>query len=283
VLSGIAVGAIYGLAAMGFALIYKATGLLNFAQGELSMLVAYIAWSIAKVVSGNPWLVVGGALVAAIVLGLVIERVVMRPMLGESVFASVMVTIGLAVILRSAVILIWDAYPHGLNIGVGQEILQIGGSGVRSAQLAVMATLAAAAVAFWAFFRYSSMGKAMRAVAADERAAQLMGISAARIHAVAWGASSLMAGIAGIFFALLYDVSPNMYDIGLKAFPATILGGLDSVLGSGLGGALMGVAENLAGGYLASSIKEITGFVVIIAVLMIRPFGLFGEREIERV
>jgi branched-chain amino acid transport system permease protein len=283
VVSGIAVGAIYGLAAMGFALIYKATGLLNFAQGELSMLVAYIAWSIAKVVSGNPWLVVGGALFAAVVLGLVIERVVMRPMLGESIFASVMVTIGLAVILRSAVILIWDAYPHGLNIGVGREILQIGGSGVRSAQLAVMATLAAAAVAFWAFFRYSSMGKAMRAVAADERAAQLMGISAARIHAVAWGASSLMAGIAGIFFALLYDVSPNMYDIGLKAFPATILGGLDSVLGSGLGGALMGVAENLAGGYLASSIKEITGFVVIIAVLMIRPFGLFGEREIERV
>src|ERR1039458_1238840 len=118
VVSGIAVGAIYGLAAMGFALIYKATGLLNFAQGELSMLVAYIAWSIAKVVSGNPWLVVGGALAAAVVIGLAIERVVMRPMLGESVFASVMVTIGLAVILRSAVILIWDAYPHGLNIEI---------------------------------------------------------------------------------------------------------------------------------------------------------------------
>ena len=283
IVSGIAVGAIYGLAAMGFALIYKATGLLNFAQGELSMLVAYIAWSIAKVASGNPWLVVGGALVAAVILGLAIERVVMRPMLGEPVFATVMVTIGLAVIIRSAVILIWDAYPHGLNIGIGREILQIGGSGVRSAQLVVMATLAASAAAFWAFFRYSKIGKAMRAVAADERAAQLMGISAAHIHAVAWGASSFMAGIAGIFFALLYDVSPNMYDIGLKAFPATILGGLDSVLGSGLGGVLMGVAENLAGGYLASSIKEITGFVVIIAVLMIRPFGLFGETEIERV
>ncbi|MBC6962645.1 MAG: branched-chain amino acid ABC transporter permease, partial [Nitrosomonas sp.] len=127
------------------------------------------------------------------------------------------------------------------------------------------------------------IGKAMRAVAADERAAQLMGISAARIHSVAWVASSIIAGIAGVFSAILYDISPNMYHLGLKAFPATILGGFDSVLGSAFGGVIMGVAENLAGGYLSSSIKEITGFLIIIAVLMIRPFGLFGEREIERV
>ena len=283
VISGIAIGAIYGLVAMGFALIYKATGLVNFAQGEMSMITAYIAWTIASAVPGNPWLVVGGALTASALLGLAIERVIMRPMLGEPVFATVMVTIGLAVILRSATLLIWDAYPHGLDIGVGREILQIGETGVRSAQLAVMATLLVALGGFWAFFRFSRIGKAMRAVASDERAAQLMGISAARIHAVAWTASSVIAGIAGVFSALLYDVSPTMFHVGLKAFPATILGGLDSVLGSGFGGVIMGVAENLAAGYLAPSVKEITGFVVIIVVLMIRPFGLFGEHEIERV
>lgn len=283
VVSGVAIGAIYGLVAMGFAMIYKATGLVNFAQGEMSMITAYIAWTLAGTVPGNPWLVVGGALAASILMGLAIERIIMRPMLGEPVFATVMVTIGLAVILRSATLLIWDPYPHALQIGVGREIVQLGDTGVRSAQLAVMATLALALAAFWAFFRYSRIGKAMRAVASDERAAQLMGISASRIHATAWVASSAIAGIAGVFFALLYDVSPNMFHVGLKAFPATILGGLDSVLGSGFGGIIMGVAENLAAGYLTPSVKEITGFVVIIAVLMIRPFGLFGEREIERV
>lgn len=283
VISGIAVGAIYGLVAMGFALIYKATGMVNFAQGEMTMLIAYIAWSIADVVPGNPWLVAGGALLAAALLGLMIERLVMRPMLGEPVFATVMVTIGLAVILRSSILLIWDAYPHGLDIGVGREIVQIGATGVRSGQIALVLTFLVALIAFWAFFRFSRIGKAMRAVASDERAAQLMGISVARVHAVAWAGSSLIAGMAGVYLALLSDVSPNMYHVGLKAFPATILGGLDSVLGSGFGGIIMGVAENLAAGYLTSSAKEITGFLIIIVVLMVRPFGLFGEEEIERV
>jgi branched-chain amino acid transport system permease protein len=283
VISGIAIGAIYGLVAMAYALIYKSTGLVNFAQGEMCMITAYIAWSIATYAPGNVWVVAGGAIAASIVLGLIIERVVMRPMLGEPVFATVMVTIGLAVILRASTLLIWDAYPHPLDLGVGREIVEVGGATVRSAQLAVIFALLAASAAFWIFFRFNRIGKAMRAVAADERAAQLMGISAARIHSVAWVASSIIAGIAGVFSAILYDISPNMYHLGLKAFPATILGGFDSVLGSAFGGVIMGVAENLAGGYLSSSIKEITGFLIIIAVLMIRPFGLFGEREIERV
>jgi len=283
VISGIAIGAIYGLVAMGFAVIYKSTGLANFAQGEMTMLIAYVAWSIAGAAPGGPWLVAGGALAAAVLLGLAIERLIMRPMLGEPVFATVMVTIGLSVVLRSVILLIWDPYPHALDIGVGRDIVHVGGTGMRSGQLAVIAALLAALGAFWGFFRYSRVGKAMRAVASDDRTAQLMGINAARIHAVAWVASSVIAGVAGVFFALLYDVSPNMFHLGLKAFPASILGGLDSVLGAGFGGILMGIAENLAGGYLAPSAKEIAGFVIIIAVLMVRPFGLFGERDIERV
>ncbi len=283
VVSGIAVGAVYGLVAMGFALIYKSTGLLNFAQGEMSMMAAYIAWSIATLVPGNPWLVAGGAILASLLLGLAIERLVMRPMLGEPLFATVMVTIALAVTLRAVVILVWDPYPHDLDLGVGRNIVEIGGVRVRIIQVAVMLTLLGVSVGIWLFFKFSRIGKAMRAVASDERAAQLMGISAARIHAIAWMGSSAIAGIAGVFFAMIYNVSPTLYDVGLKAFPAAILGGLDSVLGSGFSGPIMGVAENLAAGYLTPSIKEIVGFVVIIAVLMIRPFGLFGERDIERV
>ncbi|UGY01262.1 branched-chain amino acid ABC transporter permease [Bradyrhizobium quebecense] len=282
-ISGLAIGAIYGLIAMGFAVIYKSTGLVNFAQGEMTMITAYIAWTISTTVSGNVFVVAAGAILAAIVLGLVIERLVMRPMLGEPVFATVMVTIGLAVILRSAINFIWDAYPHGLDVGMGRGIVHLGGIGVRTGQIAVIVTLLLLLAAIWAFFRYSKVGVAMRAVAADDRTALLMGISATKVHGLAWAASSVIAGIGGVFFALSYDLSPAMFQLGLKAFPATILGGLDAVLGSGLGGLLIGITENLAGGYLGSGMKEVAGFAMIIVVLMIRPFGIFGERDIERV
>jgi branched-chain amino acid transport system permease protein len=282
-ISGLSIGAIYSLIAMGFAVIYKSTGLVNFAQGELTMITAYIAWTISTTVSGNVVVVTFGAILAAILLGLVIERLVMRPMLGEPLFATVMVTIGLAVILRSAINFIWDAYPHGLDVGVGRDIVRVGGIGMRTAQIAVIATLLLLLAAIWAFFRYSRFGIAMRAVASDDRTALLMGISAPRVHALAWAASSVIAGIGGVFFALTYDLSPAMFQLGLKAFPATILGGLDAVLGSGLGGLLIGLTENLAGGYLGNGMKEVAGFLMIIVVLMIRPFGLFGERDIERV
>ena len=165
-ISGLAIGAIYGLIAMGFAVIYKSTGLVNFAQGEMTMIVAYVAWTISTSVSGNVFVVAFGAILAAIVLGLVIERIVMRPMLGAPVFATVMVTIGLAVILRSSINFIWDAYPHGLDLGIGRNIIRFGNIGVRTGQLAVIATLLLLLAAIWAFFRYSKFGIAMRAVAA---------------------------------------------------------------------------------------------------------------------
>jgi branched-chain amino acid transport system permease protein len=123
----------------------------------------------------------------------------------------------------------------------------------------------------------------MRAVAADEKTARLMGVSTARVQAVAWAAASGLAGLAGAFFAVIYGLSPTIFELGLKAFPATVLGGFDSVLGSGASGLIIGVLENLVGGYLPSTLKEIAGFVLILVVLMVRPFGLFGEKRIERV
>ncbi len=281
--SGIAIGAIYGLIAMGFAVIYKATGLVNFAEGEMSMIVAYIAWTIATTLSGNIFVVVAGSIVAGVLLGLVVERFIMRPMLGEPIFSTVLVTIGVAVVLRSLITLIWDAYPHALDVGVGKGVAHLAGVGLRTAQVAAVLTLLAIMAAFYLFFRYSKVGVAMRAVASDDRTALLMGVSAHRIHAIAWGCSSAIAGIAGVLFALVYDLSPAMFQIGLKSFPATILGGLDAVNGSGFGGVLIGVVENLAGGYLGSGMKDVAGFLMIIVVLMVQPFGLFGEREIVRV
>lgn len=283
IVSGLAIGALYGLIAMGFAVIYKATGLVNFAQGEMTMIVAYLAWTIATTVTGNVFVVMGGAILGAVVLGLAIERIVMRPMLGEPLFASVMVTVALAVILRASITFLWDAYPHALDVGVGRDVVRLGGIGLRGAQVAAIVTLLALLGGFFVFFRYSRIGIAMRAVAADDRAALLMGVSAARIHALAWAASSVIAGIGGVLFAMVYDLSPSMFQLGLKSFPATILGGLDAVIGSGVAGLIIGVTENLAGGYFSPGLKDIAGFLMIIVVLMVRPFGLFGEREIVRV
>lgn len=154
---------------------------------------------------------------------------------------------------------------------------------MRTGQIAVLALLILTMAGFFAFFRYSRFGVAMRAVASDDRTALLMGVSAARVQSVAWAASAVISGVAGVLFAIVYELSPSMFALGLKAFPATIVGGLDSVIGSGFGGLVIGGIENLAGGYLSPAIKEVAGFVIIIVILMVRPFGLFGEKRIERV
>lgn len=283
VISGLVIGAIYGLIAMAFSVIYKATGLVNFAQGEVGMLIAYLSWSFSTTFGTGALGVVAMAVLGGIAVGLLIERVVMRPMLGEPVFSAVLVTIGLAVVLRSFVILVWGASPQKLDVGSADTVLRFGGIGMRSSQLGVVAVLLLCVLGVWLFFQRSRFGIAMRAVAADEKTARLMGVSTAQVQAVAWAASSVFAGLAGVFFAVIYNLSPELFALGLKAFPATVLGGLDAVIGSGISGLVIGVAENLVGGYVSSTFKEVAGFLLILVVLMVRPFGLFGEREIERV
>jgi len=283
VVSGLAIGAIYGLVAMSFAVIYKATGIVNFAQGEMGMLTAYTTWSLATAMGTGGLLSVVIAIVAGAVLGMVCERLIMRPMLGEPVLSVVLVTIGLAVVLRSIVTIAWGASPHKFEVAGADSIVAVGGIGMRVSQLGVLAALLLAVVGFWFFLRHSRFGVAMRAVASDEKTARLMGVSTARVQAFAWAAASALAGLAGALFAVIYGLTPSVHELGLKAFPATVLGGFDAVLGSGVSGLIIGVLENLVGGYLPSTLKEIAGFVLILVVLMVRPFGLFGEKRIERV
>lgn len=283
ILSGLVIGAVYGLIAMAFSVTYKATGLVNFAQGEVGMLIAYLSWTFSTQFGTDALGVVLVTLFSGIAVGLLIERLVMRPMLGEPVFSVVLVTIGLAVVLRSVVQLVWGAEPHKFTVGAADALLHVDEIGIRGSQLGVIVVLLLALVAVWLFFKRSRFGVAMRAVAADEKTARLMGVSTAQVQAVAWAASSVLAGLAGVFFAVIYNLSPTVFALGLKAFPATVLGGLDAVIGSGVSGLFIGVAENLVGGYLSSTLKEVAGFLLILVVLMVRPFGLFGEREIERV
>jgi branched-chain amino acid transport system permease protein len=281
--SGLAIGAIYGLVAMGFAVIYKATGIVNFAQGEMGMLSAYTTWSLATSLGTGGVATVLLAVVVGAAIGLVCERLIMRPMLGEPVLAVVLVTVGLAVVLRSIVTIIWGASPQKFDVAGADRIVDLGGIGLRVSQLGVIVVLLLSLAGFWFFLRHSRFGVAMRAVAADEKTARLMGVSTARVQAVAWAAASGLAGLAGALFAVIYGLTPTVFELGLKAFPATVLGGFDSVLGSGVSGMAIGVIENLVGGYMPSTLKEISGFLLILVVLMVRPFGLFGEKRIERV
>lgn len=281
--TGIVIGASYGLIGMGFALIYKATGVVNFAHGELVMLTAYIALqlSLSFDLSFLPLMAV--TIPLSMALGLFLERVFIRPMLGEPVFSIVMVTIGLAVILRGLTILIWGPDPHNLTAGVSTVPISLAGIPFYPAQLMSVAALALCMGLAWAFLRFSRLGIAMRAVAANEKAALLVGISVSRIHAISWALSSGLAAIAGVLFAMNFKLAPDLWFQGLKSFPAVILGGLDSILGTAVAGVLIGLVENLSQGYIGQGLREISGFIIIIIVLMVRPYGLFGNREIERV
>jgi branched-chain amino acid transport system permease protein len=281
--TGIAAGLVYGFIGMGFAMIYRATGVVNFAQGELMMLVAYIAFTLVGVFKLGFWPLLFASVAVSVVLGLIIEAVLVRPMLGQPVFATVMVTIGLAVIIRSTVVLIWGADPMPLAAGLSREPIRIGPAGVYPAQLYALGIMAVVVAALWAFFRFSRVGIAMRATANLQTVALLMGIDVRRIFALSWALSATLAAIAGVLVGVIYEVEPGMWLTGLRSFPAVILGGLDSVFGAALGGVLIGVVENMSEGYIGRGMKEIAGFVLILVVLMVRPYGLFGRPDIERV
>lgn len=283
VASGLVVGATYGMIAMGFALIYKATGVVNFAQGELLMLTAYVAYSLAASLQLTFFPLMAITIPVAMLIGLLLERIFIRPMLGEPLFSIVMVTIGLAVIIRGTVVIIWGTGEDLFEAGFSSGVIWIGPVPFYEVQLYTAGTLALLLVLAWAFFRFSRLGIAMRATANHQTAALLMGISTRKIYAVSWAIASALAATAGVLIASMFTLNPALWFQGLKAFPAVILGGLDSVLGAAVGGLIIGVVENLAEGYIGHGIKEIAGFVVIILVLMVRPYGLFGQKEIERV
>lgn len=281
--TGLVSGAAYGLIAMGFALVYKATGVVNFAHGELVMLTAYISFSISNTFDLSFFPLMALTIPISMVIGLTLERIFIRPMLGEPVFAIVMVTVGLAVILRGVTIMIWGPDPFNATAGLPTDVVNIGPVPFYPAQLYLIAALAVMTLLAWLFLRFSRLGIAMRAVAANETAALLVGISVSRIHAFAWMLSSALASVAGALFAANFKLAPDLWFQGLKSFPAVILGGLDSVIGAALAGLIIGVVENLFQGYVGQGLREISGFIVIIIVLMVRPYGLFGNREIERV
>ncbi|HEX4836645.1 MAG TPA: branched-chain amino acid ABC transporter permease [bacterium] len=288
VVTGIVVGMIYALAALGFVLIYKASRVINMAQGYFVAVGAFGALAIAQVTHIPFVLAVIASLAGSFLLGILVERLLLRPLIGEPVIAVIMVTIGLAAVLRGAILLFWGAGNFGFPQLLPEAPLSLGPLIVSPVHLGALVISLVFLAVFAVFFRSTTLGVAMRAVADDQQAAQSLGVSVRRIFAASWAIAAAVAAIAGIVVGSINGLNADALSfIGLKVFPAVILGGLDSVPGAVVGGITIGVLENLAGGYLdplvGGGTKEVAPFVVLVLVLMLRPYGLFGTVEIERV
>lgn len=281
--AGLVMGSVYALIAMGFAVVYRATGVLNFAQGDLMLLVAYTAYVVAGHFQGGFLLTLLACLAVGIFTGVALEFLFLRPMAGEPVFSKIMVTIALAIMIRAGIVLAFGAEPLSAPRILGSALVKIGPVSLYPAQVTAVVLLVTCCAGTWLLFNRSRLGIRMRAAACDEGAALLAGISVRRVHAISWALAGLYAALAGLCAALLFDLDTTLSSLSLRAFPSAIMGGLDSVLGAALGGVVVGLLENFAGGYLGRGMKDVIGFLLIIVILMVRPYGLFGVRRIERV
>ncbi len=289
VVSGLVLGSIYALVALGFAIIYKSTGVVNFAQGEFLMIGAYFCFGMV-VQFKVPWFwAFVLTLIFSIVLGLLVERLILRPMIGEPIISIIMVTIGLSSVLRSIVQAIWGTQIQVYDPPLFPDApIDVAGMPVSQVYLWSFGLSLVLLVMFGLFFKYSKAGVAMRATAFSNQVALSMGISVKQIFALAWCIASVVSAIGGILIGNINGINSQLAHFGLKVFPAVILGGLDSILGAALGGIIIGVLENLSDGVLKTlfglqGIKEVAPFVILVVILMIKPYGLFGTEEIERV
>ncbi|MDE2612590.1 MAG: branched-chain amino acid ABC transporter permease [Burkholderiales bacterium] len=278
-ISGVAQGCIYGLIALGIVLIYKATETVSFAQGELMMLGAYCALALLTVAGLPFWLAVPATIAAMGAFGLVVERGVIRPILGQPTFAIVMLTIGIGYVARGAITMVpgMGTDTQLLPVPYKDATLALAGVVLGVEQLVVIAATALLSLLLFALFRYTKVGIAMQAASQNQLAAYYMGIPVQRLNGLVWALAAAVAAIAGILLAPITFVHAHMGFIGLKAFPAAVVGGLTSLPGAIVGGLIIGVVESLAGFFLPEGVKDVAAYVVVLGMLMVRPNGLFGE------
>ncbi|MCF8198345.1 MAG: branched-chain amino acid ABC transporter permease [Sulfuritalea sp.] len=289
IVSGAAIGCIYALIALGFVLIYKATETVNFAQGDLMMIGGFIGLSAMTIIGLPFWLAFLVAIVVMMLFGMGTERLLLRPLLGQPAFTVVMMTIGLGYLARGLVTMIpyWGTETHTLPVPYKDKVIWLGGEGtglVISVEhlVIILATVVLVALLF-VFFRYTRIGIAMQATSQNQLAAFYMGIPVRRVNMMVWGLSSAICGVAGLLLAPITFVHANMGFIGLKAFPAAVVGGFGSIPGALVGGLLIGIVESLAGFYLPEGFKDIAAYVVVLIMLVVKPNGLFGDNLTKKV
>jgi branched-chain amino acid transport system permease protein len=283
--NGISIGFLYGMAAMGFVMIFKSSSVLNFAHGELLAFGAFIFLTMVTWAGLPVYAAFLVSLTGCFLMGFVIERLFLRPLIGEPLIYVIMLTVGLAAIFKGLMLLIWggnlyvypDFLPPNLSITWG---------GINIPPVYVLSTMIGLLflVLLGLFFKYSSQGIYMRSVADNQTAALSLGVHVRRVFALSWAIAALVAGMSGIVLGIINGI--NVHDlssVGLKVFPVVILGGLDSIGGAIIGGLIIGLLETFTGGYLSPSLRDVVPYIVLVFILLIRPYGLFGLVEIERV
>ncbi len=282
---GLSIGFLYGLSAMGFVMIFKSSSVLNFAHGELLAIGAYFFLALATWAKLPIPLAFLLALGGCFVLGLLIERIFLRPLIGEPLIFVIMLTVGLAAMFKGLILLLWGGnlytYPDFLP-----KILEIRWGMIRIPPVYGAALIIGTLflILFGLFFKFSSQGIYMRSVADNQRAALSLGVNVKRVFALSWAIAALVAGMSGMVLGIINGVNVhNLSAIGLKVFPVVILGGLDSIGGAIIGGIIIGLLETFTGGYLSPSLRDVVPYIVLVLILLIKPYGLFGLKEIERV
>ncbi len=286
--NGLIVGALYGVVAMSFVLIYKASQVVNFAQGEFLLVGAWACWWLITSLQLPFWLAFPMCLAFMTVFGIVLQVVVLRPLIGEPVISVIMATVGLSIFFQALMKWMFGVFAQPFPQIFGAERIEFLGLEVKSVYLLSLGLSAVIMLGFWWFFTYSKHGLAMRATAFDQQVAQSLGVSVPRVFAMSWAISAVVSAVAGVVVGVVSGVSSGLSFYGIKVFPAVILGGLDSIVGAMLGGIIVGVLENLAQYVDAQWLNwgnmiNIAPFYALVIILLIKPYGLFGTKNIERV
>ena len=287
VITGLTVGMVYSLIALGFVLIWKSSGVANLALGQLVLISSWFTYGMLTQAGLPFWLGFPLVILFALALGWMIERFALRPLIAQPILSLITVTLGIAFFIEGAVSFIWPKSVAALPHIFPQDTIHIGTAVVSQEYLWAAAISLALVGLLSLFFKYHRMGIAMRATADDQMAVQACGVPVTRIFSWSWMFACVLAAIGGILMSSIGGITFGLVETGLKAFSVVILGGLDSFLGAIIAGPIIGLAENLGGGYLTpltwSGIKEIIPFVIIIIVMFLKPYGLFGEVRIERI
>jgi branched-chain amino acid transport system permease protein len=284
-INGLSIGFLYGLSAMGFVMIFKSSSVLNFAHGELLAMGAFIFLTLVTWANLPIWLAFLVTLLGCFILGFIVERLFLRPLIGEPLIFVIMLTVGLASMFKGLMLLLWGGnlrtYPDFLPQWLG---LTFGYVTVPPVYVMALIIGVVFLALFGLFFKYSSQGIYMRSVADNQKAALSLGVHVRKVFALSWGIAALVAGMSGIVLGIINGI--NVHDlsaIGLKVFPVVILGGLDSIVGAVIGGIIIGLLETFTGGYLSPSLRDVVPYIVLVFILLVKPYGLFGLVEIERV
>ena len=286
--NGVIVGTLYGVVAMCFVLIYKSTRVVNFAQGEFLLIGAWTCW-VLLVKFGLPfWIGFPLTLVFMFIFGVALQQIVLRPMIGEPIISVIMLTIGLSIFFQALMSWMFGEFVKPFPRVFEADSVDVLGLAVQPAYLMSLVISLAVMVGFYYFFKHSRMGLAMRATAFDQQVAQSLGVSVKQVFAMSWAISAMVSALAGVVIGMVNGVSSALSFFGIKVFPAAILGGLDSIVGAVVGGLTIGVLENVA--EFADSqwlhlgnLYQIAPFYVLVIILMIKPYGLFGTKDIERI